>query len=216
MTTNETNKIIEEAASAVFTQNDDPNTFVSKEGVKFRLKPVNRMISAAAAMKLQKPKVPTVWNKDKERSEENPNHPDYVEALNEYKYRRGQIGVDIYISLGSVLIDRGPKPAISETEWSEQLGMFGLEVPASGPARYLAWVKYVALDDEDATEMMLKIIRCNGIVLDQEVTDAIDAFRGNSNGSADQGVSATENGGSGDRATGLVVVDKNGSGSGRS
>ena len=142
---------------------DGPPEWVSSQGIRFGFKPVPRMIIVDAVGKIKDPKVPMVMDPDKGRVEENPNDPDYLEELSELNIRRGKLTMDIYLAMGARVLElpEDIEPCESDA-WIEALEEFGLEIPRKGRARFVAWMKYYALSDDDLTEIMLLAARNGG------------------------------------------------------
>jgi len=160
------------------TETKDPQTWISSNGIVFRFKRVSRMIIADAGRKIRDPKVPVVMNEDKGREEENPNHPDYIEALADANYRRGMLAVNVYLSMGTeiVTLPEGIVPP-EDCSWEEDLAAFDLDIPAKGKARYVAWLKYYALNDDDSSELTLAAMRYGGATLEEDVSAAEAGFQ---------------------------------------
>ena len=165
------------------TQTKDPQTWISSNGIVFRFKRVSRMIITDAGKKIKDPKVPLVMNDDKGRMEENPNDPDYVEALTDANYRRGMLAVDVYLAMGTEVVScpEDIEPVESDI-WKEDIELFGIDVPAKGKARYVAWLKYYALPDDDTNALTLAAMRYGGATLEEDVTDAQAGFPDTSQG----------------------------------
>jgi len=160
------------------TEVTDPATWISSNGIKFRLKKVSRMIIADAGRKIKDPKIPVTMNEEKGREEENPNHPDYVAELADTNYRRGMLAVEVYIAMGTEVIERPESISAPESnQWADDLLNFGLEVPQIGKARYVAWLKYYALSDDDLTALTLAAMRYGGATLEADVSQAQAGFR---------------------------------------
>jgi hypothetical protein len=159
------------------TEDSDAALWISSNNIKFRLKKVSRMVVADAGRKLKNPRIPIVMNEDKGREEENPNHPDYVAELEDVNYRRGMLAVEVYLALGTEVIERPADICSYEAEeWAQDLGLFGLEIPQSGKARYVAWLKYHALNDDDMTALTLAAMRFGGATLEEDVEEAQAGF----------------------------------------
>lgn len=170
----------------------DPTVFVAATGVRLKLKRVSQMIVADAKRRLPEPRVPKWINPDKEREEENPNDPAYVEALYNYRYDTSMLALRVYLIMGTepiLPLPSGMVPAES-TEWSDAIMAAddGVEIPESGPRRYFCWLKYYALPDDEVMQVMTKIIRLSGKTLEEDVRRAQESFRGNPTGDTTNGV----------------------------
>lgn len=160
---------------------EEPDIFVAESGVVLKLKKVNGLIISELGRKIKEPRVPKVYIEDKGREEENPNDPDYLEALQDVAHQRAMLTIDTYYALGTEpkSIPENIK-AIEDTDWSEDLAVIGLEVPTSGRGRYLAWLKYYILTQEEALgSLLIKCTRYSGGVTEEDVEAATATFRNN-------------------------------------
>lgn len=149
-----------------------------RPGLRFKLRKMSRMALVEAGRKVIDPKVPVVWIEDKQRDEPNPNDPDYKEELNRAAWTRSTTIVNTCLVLGTALISTPDDlDSIESTEWIEQLEFIGLEVPPGKYARYAAWVRYYALDDDELTDLVIHIQRFNGVVTEQDVQQAAEEFK---------------------------------------
>lgn len=169
--------------------------FTTSEGLKFKLYKVNSHIILEANKQMREPKVPVVFIADKGREEENPNDPDYQAALQNFNMERGLLVVNTHLAFGTKLMSQDNLPEgkqrLEEDEWTEDLReMFGIEVPAKGKARYLRWLKFHLLAEEDMNALAVAVMRYSGRVTEADVVQAEDAFRNSESGPADQGLPA--------------------------
>jgi len=165
------------------TEPTNPALWTSSNGIVFRLKKVSRLIVSDAGRKLKDPKVPVMLNEDKGREEENPSHPDYVAELADVNYRRGMLAVEVYLAMGTEVTERPESIGAPESEaWAADIELFGLDIPKTGKARYVAWLKYYVLNDEDLTALTLAAMRYGGATLETDVTQAQAGFRNSSQG----------------------------------
>lgn len=159
----------------------DPSTFTATNGTRLKLKRVPHMIVLDAAKHLPVPKVPRVFDQDKQRELENPADPDYQRALADYGRQTGELTVNLYLVMGTKVIEVGPEVSPLESdEWVEELCIVypQADVPVGGPRRRLAWLKYHVLDDVDISEIVQRISVMNGAVREEAVAQARDSFRG--------------------------------------
>lgn len=171
---------MKDAVDSLDTQ-ADPSTFVASNGLRLKLRRVSQMIMTDAARRITSPKPPRVFLEEKGREEENPNDPTYVEAVRNYRYDLGTLTVNTYFVLGTKPIDplpQGISPVDSE-DWPELLRVVDpdIDIPAAGPRRYLAWLKYHALADHDLNELLQQCIRYSGGTLEVDVIQAQATFR---------------------------------------
>lgn len=169
------------------------DTFKASNGVVLKLKRVSRFAIVEAGRKIPVPKVPTTYVADKDRQEENPNDPDYIAALAESNYQRSMMTITASLVLGTEIISL-PKgmPGPEDDEWYEVLDALDITVPKDNKRlRYSAWLKYVCLADEEFMDLMNLVLKFSGLVTEQDVAQAQDAFRGATTRPADLSVPPT-------------------------
>ena len=148
------------------------------------IKLIVKAVSPFAVKKVQeplageRPKVPKVYLKDQDREIEVPENPDYIKAVELFEAKVAEATYDAMIILGT-------KPAevpegiskIADTDWSDDLALVGIPVPADGRGRYLCWVKYyVCAADADLKAVLNAISRCCG-VKEEDALKAAERFR---------------------------------------
>lgn len=170
-----------EIASAVEapSQATDVNEVRLSTGVILGLRPIATRIIVQAMERFEAPKVPVVWDEAKQRNIENPQHPDYIQALEDHQVARGMAMYDACVALGTELkfIPEGfSKP--DDPDWVDDLVAAGIEFDASRPRlRYIMWVKTVAaLRTEDAEAIVRCVTRRAGVT-QEDVSDALGNFR---------------------------------------
>lgn len=161
-------------------------------GIKFKMKKVSKLLILDASKRILIPKPPKVYIEEKQRTEENPNDPDYVEALAEANYNKAMVVVNAYVALGTkpIEVPEDIEPLASDS-WIEAIKELGVDEPKSERARYLYWCKYISLGDEGINELVTAVMRFSGVTLETDVKQAADSFRGNETGNTDSGVRDT-------------------------
>lgn len=156
------------------------NEFHCANGVILRLNPVKSSLVRKSWQHLERPSVPRFFIEDKQRWEENPNDPDYKQAVKEFQADRAEIVANTYYMLGTVakFIPENISPVDSK-DWEEILEIINEKVPAKPLARYLYWLKYYVLDDDESLELMKSVMRFSGVVLSEDVDEAEESFRDN-------------------------------------
>lgn len=158
--------------------------FVTEAGLRLRLRKVTRFVLIEAGKKLVEPKVPVVFMDDKGREEENPQDPDYILAKQQVANERGFLYISAMLTLGTEIdiLPPGMEPPESD-EWLEIVESLGIDVPANNKRlRYCAWLKYIAVPDSDFNKLMDAVLKYSGLVTEEAVADAQDAFRGETGG----------------------------------
>ena len=78
-------------------------------GVRVRLLSVNAATITEVQMRIENPPVPTWFNEDKGREEDNPNHPDYLAACGKANEARALAMMDALALFGVELLDGLPE-----------------------------------------------------------------------------------------------------------
>lgn len=163
----------------VIGKKDRQDYFITESGIELRLKKVSRFIVTEVGKKILMPKVPVVYIEDKERMEENPNDPDYRQALIAAQNERGALIVTSVVALGTE-VARLPEGIAGplDDEWIEVLEGVDLEIDRKNQRlRYAAWLKYIALPDGPEFDALItKVFRFSGLTAEADVKDASDAF----------------------------------------
>lgn len=182
----------------------DPSIFVASNGLTLRLKRVSKMVMLDAARRITAPKPPRTFSDEKQRDEENPLDPDYLDAMRNYRYDTGMLAVNTYFILGTKVEGATPPDVtpIGLDSWVELLQAVdpAIDIPAGGPRRYLAWLKYHALPDDDQNRLLQQCVRYSGGTLEADVAAAQASFRNQQARDTANGVSDPEQSGLGDNA----------------
>lgn len=123
-----------------------------------------------------KPKVPVVYLESKGREEENPNDPDYIQAMNDFNE---QLGLELYNAAVLLCVKVKMVPAgvteCDDDSWVEDFEVIGMPIP-NGRARYLAWIKYIAAPAaSDMAAIENAITRAAGVA-EEDVAEAAASF----------------------------------------
>lgn len=158
-----------------------PTEFTCSNGVVLKLKPVSSSAVAEAQSKDPQPKVPQWYNEDKDRMEENPVHPDYFASLQKWRQDQGTIMIRVCLLLGSEVISIPDDVLkLEDDKWIEKYEDLGIAVAHSGNARYVDWLRfYILSNDDDLTELTVAIQRAGSKVPEGAVDVAADSFRNN-------------------------------------
>lgn len=164
----------------------EPGIIALSTGVRLRIKKFPKILIADVLMVVDEefggvPKVPVVMIADKGRAEENPDDPDYQDALKLYEARQATAINDTMIMRGTELLYK-PKsfPGPDDAEWIETekaLRMKGLD---NRFVRYLMWVKHVAAsEDSDVVKIIQEVGSLIGIN-EKDVNEAVKRVRSKS------------------------------------
>lgn len=185
----------QEILDAISVVEENPYEYLGRKGTKLKLFSVSSQLVSDAMAKVTPPSVPKYWNDRQERELENPMDPGYVSAVQAFEMRRNTIIVNIYLVMGTTLksvADGMYKP--NDNEWSDDINEIAgeLEVPETGRTRYLCWLKYYALTDNDIGDVIQKIQRLSGIVTEKEVDEAVIHFPGDAERGTDTKLSVVQ------------------------
>ncbi len=89
----------------------------SLDGVRYQLHPVTPALMDAVTSRIKMPPVPMWYDKEMDREVPNPNHPDYIAAVEEVNRKRGTAAYDAMVMFGILLPDGLPK----DDSWVKKL-----------------------------------------------------------------------------------------------
>lgn len=147
-------------------------------GYRAKIRAVSATLLDAAMSKIKDPPIPVVFIADKDRSEPNPNDPQYIKDLEEADHLRSMASVDVMVLMGVQLVD----PVPDEKEWLyplqdlERLGHFDLsQYDLTDPRdREFVFKRFVAVGNED-----LRLVTARMGVTEADIKAAEAAFPGN-------------------------------------
>jgi hypothetical protein len=180
---------VRDRAKQISGGQDEDSVTVLSTGVRVRLKPVSSTLVEEIKSAIPMPDVPKVWLADKEREEENPNDPRYIEAVERAMMARADATLDALVLFGVELIDGIP----DDDEWVlnlkmlERLGHLDLKRfnLKDDFDRKFCYKRYVAVAGADL-RMVGQLHGLNPL----EVARARSTFLGNQGGSRPERVSA--------------------------
>lgn len=153
-------------------------------GARVRVMPVAPALISRAQMAIEFPQVPTFYNSDKDREEENPNHPGYIAAVASVNEQRGMAALDAMCMFGLELVDGVPEG----NDWIQRLKFVipTLEFDEDDPvAREYYYKTLVAVGLTDFTMLARRMgVSAEG------VAQAEQSFPGNAQRDGNQGTSA--------------------------
>ena len=167
-------------------------------GVVVRLSPVSSSLVEEMKAVIKMPPVPVVWIEAKEREEENPNDPKYIEDVEEVNRRRADAIFDALCIFGVELVDGLPEDAlwIKKLRLLERRGMLDLsefDMEDEFDLEFL-YKRYVAVAGTD-----LQTIGGLHGFRPMEVARARAMFLDNETGDSDRGIPAEGDSANGDR-----------------
>jgi len=166
------------------------NTIVTlSTGVVVRLKPVSSSLVEEMKAAHEMPPVPVVWIEAKEREEENPNDPRYIEAVEEVQRKRADAIFDALCTFGVELVDGLPEDEkwikrLKLLERRGSLNLSGFDLNDDFDLEFL-YKRYVAVAGTD-----LQLIGGLHGFRPMEVARARAMFLGDEGGDTDRGISS--------------------------
>jgi hypothetical protein len=173
------NEKIQAALIAVEKAEENPEVTDRVElssGVILRFKKIPLLRINAIVDQFPYPPVPEIFDEAKGRVEKNPLSETYLEMCKKVDAERATAVVDAVVATGTVLEYKPDSVSPVESEdWIEELEVSHITIKKESKlARYLAWVKFVAIVDADD---LGKIAREFGITLgvsESKIAAAID------------------------------------------
>lgn len=163
---------------ATETTKQNPTIVLKGSGVVLRLKKVNVLRINAINDRFRYPEVPKLFDENKGRELRNPDDPNYKAACAEVDEQRMMAILDAIAVLGTeiVSVPEGV-PALADNTWVEELQFLQIPVDPDSPlARYMAWIKYVAIKDQ---EDLMTIGREFGLVMGNSEVMVADSIATN-------------------------------------
>lgn len=157
------------------------NTITLKNGVQLKKKPFPILLVQQVISSFKYPPVPEYWDEDRKRGIKNPNNEDYLRQKDEVDTERGLAAIDAIIAFGTELVsvpDDMYRP--ENDEWIDDLELVNIPVRRDNrKARYLAWVRNVAITDSEDIALLSSLIQNAMGTSGGSVASAIDGFRNN-------------------------------------
>ena len=123
-------------------------------GYQAKINPVGASLIDEVVARVKDPVVPTFYNDDKGRDEENPLDPGYVTALQDAQHKRAMAAMDTLIIFGLDLVDGLPEDEawLKKLQYMEKRGHFNLS-------------EYNLTDDFEREFVFKKYIACGTVDL---------------------------------------------------
>lgn len=182
-----------EAAVGAVSDKDTPVEEVTLDnGVVLGIKAVPPQLVRRAVTRLKRPLAPKFHNEENGREEENPNDPEYVNALAAYEEASSTTGTNVLLAAGTWLASKPDDvPGPDEQGWREMASFFEIDVDeSSGLALYLSWLNLYAITSEEEWVRVLLAVSSRTGVSEEDVQRAMLSFRGAAARGADSGVPA--------------------------
>lgn len=177
---NDDTKAVVEAVAALEESEEilDLDEILLSSGVRLRLKPVSKHFMYGVTSQFPPPEVPLIHIEGKKRPIENPDDPDYKQAVEDWILLIASASTDVVLLRGTEIIEK-PESVIGpdSEEWIDEMEVLGLKHSDNPRARYLYWLKAIAApSDKDISDLMEVLGRLTGIS-ELDVADAVERFR---------------------------------------
>lgn len=150
---------------AVQEENQD-NLVKLSTGVVLRGKLANPTIFIMVMAANPRPEPPLVYIKEMGRQMENEADPDYLERVQAWKVEYSDRLVTAMIMMGTELVSAPKKLGKpQEDDWLEEYSLLGMPMmPESKSWRYLTWVKFKGMSNEQDMQAIMDVVgRLNGV-----------------------------------------------------
>lgn len=154
---------------------EEKDIIVLDSGVELALKKVPLLRIQAILEKFTYPPVPEVYDPEKDRTYKNPFDPVYQDMRAEVDQQRTWAVIDAVLAFGTRLRSKPDDiPDIEDDEWIEELSLVGIQVKADSKlARYLMWVKFVAIVSADDLQKISRQFGLNMGVSEEKIAEAM-------------------------------------------
>ena len=172
------------AAVAVAKKQDKQEPVTLSTGIRVRIVPVSAQLITECVAQVQRPVVPTWFDPNLERDVENPNHPDYIEALKEHDTLQGRAAMDALVMFGVELVDGVPE----DDRWAKKLMLMekyghidlsNIDFDDELEAEF-AFKRYIAVSSGD-----YELLQGVSGVTEEMIDASEESFRGDEGGEAD-------------------------------
>lgn len=155
-------------------------------GIVLALKTVPPLLISEAARRVPQPPIPVVHSEAKDRDEENPADPQYLQDVIKWRAERDEAGLNVALIMGTepVSIPDGMHPPSSD-EWITEIEATYAAIDMEPPeivrdrdaARYLSWCRLYALSTEYDIVRITAILTAAIAVSEEDVREIVDSFR---------------------------------------
>lgn len=171
--------LVAEAADKKLNGKGDSGEVVLSTGVKLKILKLPPLTMMESLTIVRRPSAPMYYDERLKRHIENPDHPDYKDQLSKYQldYALGVMNAMILFGVEIVSIPKGlPKP--EDDDWVEKMQLSHMDtMPKSKNWRKLAWIKAVAVADENDSNLLMEAVGQASGVREADVDAAALAFR---------------------------------------
>lgn len=169
---------IQQALVAVEAEETHSDTVTLSTGVVLKLRKVNVLRIQAVMDKFKYPPIPTVFDEERGRYFTKEDDENYQRDCAIIDNQRSMAVLDAIAAMGTEVLSVPENlPAVDNDAWIDDVAVIGLDVNRNSRlARYLAWIKYVAILD---TDDLTKIATNFGVTLGVSQEKIADNLQGN-------------------------------------
>ncbi len=172
------------AAAAVAAAQENgalPSELTLSNGIVLSLRPIPPGIIERAIARLEKPKVPKITLKDKGVEEENPNDPEYIDALAIRERKVIETSTNVMLLVGTAIKSIPDGLYGPDTDgWfdAEMMGYLGVETEMKTKYdRYLSWLNLYGLACQEDVLVVLSAVTKMAGLGEEDVQAAVSRFR---------------------------------------
>lgn len=191
--------VMEVARRMVLVGQQAPDRITLDSGIVLGVRNVSREAIAASLSTLEEPQVPTYANPNTGMPTPNPNHPDYLAALQTYNEHVLEAAWRIMLYLGTEFISAPEgKYGPGDDGWVEIAQAAGLSPRMTEGARYVDWLQLYAVTAERERAQVAAAVLARSGVPEVRVAQAIAYFWRRQERGTDRTPAGEELGGDGD------------------
>jgi len=163
----------------------DKNVLTLSSGVRVRIRPVSGWLIDDVMTRIKDPRVPTWYNPDREREEDNPNDPQYLADMREASGRRIDAMLDTIVLFGMELVDGMPEDDtwFRKLQRLEKLGHIDLSAYDMDDPVDKEFVYKRRFAISNAHDLL--IVRERSSVTEEDVANATNSFPSDGEGGSD-------------------------------
>jgi hypothetical protein len=170
------------AATAAAQQNGAlPSELTLSNGIVLSLRPIPPGIIERAIARLEKPKVPKITLKDKGVEEENPNDPDYLDAVAVRERKVIETSTNVMLLVGTAIKSIPDGLCGPDGDgWfdADLMGYLGVEAEMKTKYdRYLSWLNLYGLACQEDVLVVLSAVTKMAGLGEEDVQAAVARFR---------------------------------------
>lgn len=156
----------------------DARTIVLSTKVILQGRQVNPLVLTRLMSKTPRPHPPKVFMKVMGREMENPDDPEYIDALKQWKVESSDSLATAMILLGTSLESKpDDMPGPDDEAWQFEYRLLGFDIVDNAQWRYLNWVRFKAIADEYDVQQIIKTVGALSGVREADVK-SVEQFPG--------------------------------------